>query len=652
MADYDPPIENLPIFDSLMFKTGDEPITQRQADKRYLRYPNAQGTENLQSVNISGTLNASGIANFTSDLNSLGRLNATGIANFFSDLNSSGTLGQTGIANFSSDVNSTGMLTQSGVANFTNDINSSDVLNIYDATLANQNKICLNLESQGVPLNRLRFSLNPTAGFLNPIVRSGDIAMCYGTTNPNATAISIAPVGATSCGLRMSREGIGIGSGGTGVEQNNRIIITPASFSLVANGTSQQVDISNNIVLNNGTGTNRQITASYLKLTDITSNTPTVQIYGSGTNIAMDNNIIMSNASSVNRQITSSYLNVTDISSNALTGQIYGSGININFSKNIKMIGAVDSDRQITTTFLNLTDIAANNNVCQIYGAGNGAIFDNNVLEGAFVFATDNALGVQSIPLRFTSGTFDITTTSSPTYTGPVPATSDNTTKIPTTQWVQSVVSPLLGGRTQTVSFTSSIFLTLPDGIIGIGVRMIGKGGAAGNNAVATSPTTSWYSGGTGGGAASVVSNGMVGMIGGTVLNIQIDNTGCYISTNAISMCSCGSGNNGGNATSSSPGTAALAQTTGSSNSKFGSFTLFNGSVGQVGLGPNTYQSVAGVPVISASSYNSSPIYQSFIDGVRGCGRRYSALPSNINFYQTGTPQVADGIVYLTYYYI
>ena len=70
MAEYSPPIENLPIFDKLVFLSGDEYITQNQADKRYLRYPNAQGTENLQAINVGGTSNFNEEANFNDVLKS------------------------------------------------------------------------------------------------------------------------------------------------------------------------------------------------------------------------------------------------------------------------------------------------------------------------------------------------------------------------------------------------------------------------------------------------------------------------------------------------------------------------------------------------------------------------------------------------------
>jgi hypothetical protein len=78
MADYKPPTEQLPIFDTTVFLSGDQTITQNQADKRYLRYPNAQGTENLQSINVNGTadfnstVNIDGITTTTNNINMIG----------------------------------------------------------------------------------------------------------------------------------------------------------------------------------------------------------------------------------------------------------------------------------------------------------------------------------------------------------------------------------------------------------------------------------------------------------------------------------------------------------------------------------------------------------------------------------------------------
>lgn len=67
MSSYNPPIENVPIFDSSLFRdnNAETSLTITQADKRYLRYPVAQGNETLQGATIQGAL----IANSSSTLN-------------------------------------------------------------------------------------------------------------------------------------------------------------------------------------------------------------------------------------------------------------------------------------------------------------------------------------------------------------------------------------------------------------------------------------------------------------------------------------------------------------------------------------------------------------------------------------------------------
>jgi hypothetical protein len=58
MTSYQPPTEDLAIFDSSVFLSGDEPLTYNQAVKKFLKYPNAQGTENLLTTNVNGVLTA------------------------------------------------------------------------------------------------------------------------------------------------------------------------------------------------------------------------------------------------------------------------------------------------------------------------------------------------------------------------------------------------------------------------------------------------------------------------------------------------------------------------------------------------------------------------------------------------------------------
>lgn len=56
MADYLPPTEDLPIFDSSVFKHDTTALTVDEANKIFLRYPTAQGSETLQDTTIIGSL--------------------------------------------------------------------------------------------------------------------------------------------------------------------------------------------------------------------------------------------------------------------------------------------------------------------------------------------------------------------------------------------------------------------------------------------------------------------------------------------------------------------------------------------------------------------------------------------------------------------
>ncbi len=60
---YDPPIEDVPIFDASLFVVDNVGLTTAQADLRYLKFPNAQGTENLSAFTASGTATLNGPVN-------------------------------------------------------------------------------------------------------------------------------------------------------------------------------------------------------------------------------------------------------------------------------------------------------------------------------------------------------------------------------------------------------------------------------------------------------------------------------------------------------------------------------------------------------------------------------------------------------------
>jgi len=60
-----PPNPNVNRFNNLYWISADDGLTIGVGDLRYLKFPNAQGTETLLATNVTGTLTATGLANFT-----------------------------------------------------------------------------------------------------------------------------------------------------------------------------------------------------------------------------------------------------------------------------------------------------------------------------------------------------------------------------------------------------------------------------------------------------------------------------------------------------------------------------------------------------------------------------------------------------------
>lgn len=68
MAQYEPPTEQLAIFDPSVFTTNDEPLTINTGSKYFLKYPNAQGTENFVDMNVYGNAKVDGAITATNNL--------------------------------------------------------------------------------------------------------------------------------------------------------------------------------------------------------------------------------------------------------------------------------------------------------------------------------------------------------------------------------------------------------------------------------------------------------------------------------------------------------------------------------------------------------------------------------------------------------
>ena len=72
MATYDPPLQTLPIFDSSVFINGADGLSTTEADARYLRFPQSQGSETINgNLSVSGALTAGTFAPTTISCNTI-----------------------------------------------------------------------------------------------------------------------------------------------------------------------------------------------------------------------------------------------------------------------------------------------------------------------------------------------------------------------------------------------------------------------------------------------------------------------------------------------------------------------------------------------------------------------------------------------------
>jgi hypothetical protein len=86
--EYPPPIEDVPIFDPLLFLEADFALTASAGDARYLRFPTAQGKETMQDMDVNGlgtffngiTMNGAVGDNLTNNQNII--MNGTALTNY------------------------------------------------------------------------------------------------------------------------------------------------------------------------------------------------------------------------------------------------------------------------------------------------------------------------------------------------------------------------------------------------------------------------------------------------------------------------------------------------------------------------------------------------------------------------------------------
>lgn len=254
MATYEPPTENLAIFDPVVFLTGDEPLTYNVAVKKFLKYPNAQGLENLQAINVNGIATFNTNAIMKKPLTMSGAINTDRIINNvyyqLQDANSlATTTGQiyagSGVFNYDNDANggthNFAVNTAGGVQTIPLSFNSVD-LNIgtsNGATITTANGVSaqptLDLVDS-VSGNSLHFITNGGAGSYNPASDSGNQVLVASGTQ-NTEVLELTTWSATNSSLKVKPTSVVMGAGGatntptTSVECNGTSVVIAPSIT-------------------------------------------------------------------------------------------------------------------------------------------------------------------------------------------------------------------------------------------------------------------------------------------------------------------------------------------------------------------------------------------------------------------------------------
>ena len=180
MSIYSPPTQNVAIFDTELFKTSDKSITQGEADKRYLRFPIAQGTETLQTIAVNG------VATFNNTINQVGDF----------------TINQ--------DIPTTDVDTR-------NQLKPSTIISGWPSSTTTATLAI----SDSISANTVRFHPNISATNFGSISRTGDatILNAGGSRRLNVTVFTSGSPGVYT-GLKVTDSNTSIGFGGTGVNVN------------------------------------------------------------------------------------------------------------------------------------------------------------------------------------------------------------------------------------------------------------------------------------------------------------------------------------------------------------------------------------------------------------------------------------------------
>lgn len=297
MASYLPPLEDLPIFNDELFTDGEDLVTIEYANKHYLRFPKAQGTETLQAIIVNGT------SQFNANINigSPNPPNLTPIVNTYRTRINFGTSGQGSLfADCPFEVGGFGSITmQSSVINMVSngrlnqDGNSTpNVLGLTNIlTSSGQSGTTSLTIKDSVGNQGFSFLPNATDFVFNPAVSAGDAAMISNGGLVGTENMTIAPWSTDYCGLKLNGNGTAsLGAGGTN-DGRTKISLNGTDITFAANldtNTTGRILLNSFGVVNNSSYTQAVQTNSTNPTTISSSTTECFVISSAVNSVVMD----------------------------------------------------------------------------------------------------------------------------------------------------------------------------------------------------------------------------------------------------------------------------------------------------------------------------------------------------------------------------
>lgn len=267
MATYEPPTENLPIFDPVVFLSGDEPLTYNIAVKKFLKYPNAQGEETLQAINVNGiaefnsTAEFNNTATFDSDIiirdpntNQTGEIFQSGSSTNIRANNGGYVYLWTGgvptttfqptLTQFDTDIvlrdpstNQTGEIFQDQTSTNIRANNNGYIYLWTGGAITTTLQPTLAQFDTNVTIrdpvssNQIYALPNSSAGSFNPVVQAGDETIVASGTQ-NTETLTLTTSSTTTNGLRITPTSSTLGYGGTSSTPTTRVVCDISNVSI------------------------------------------------------------------------------------------------------------------------------------------------------------------------------------------------------------------------------------------------------------------------------------------------------------------------------------------------------------------------------------------------------------------------------------